>query len=142
MLKSLSFIGIISLTACSAPDQSVQRGGHFVGVGQSQFAVFIQEETVSAVFIGQSRSRDMHIFAQRALKAIFYATKCGIEAGSLRTDGKSVDAVLDCVKSKVPFLRSARAGRKLGAKALPGLSDADISALRYTEGDSLELGPP
>lgn len=129
------------LSGCNTPAGVVSQGGHFVDVGTTSFAVFAQQNTVTAICL-TNRPSDFKAFAQMAIKAISYATKCGIADGSLHTDGKSVFAVLDCVKYKMAHLRTAQTSRRLSAQNLPELSGQDLAYLRETEGDVSELGHP
>ncbi len=131
----------VLLSGCVAVNQTVSRGGHFVDVGATTFVVFAQKDNATAIRL-TDRPVDFTVFAQMAVKAISYATKCGIEAGSLQTDGKSFYAALDCVRQKMTYLKAAQTSRKLSMFSLPDLSELDLAYLRTTEGDVLELGHP
>jgi hypothetical protein len=141
MIKVFCLVSCVLLSGCATSNQSVSRGGHFVDVGAITFVVFAQEDNATAIRL-TDRPVNFTVFAQMAVKAISYATKCGIEAGSLQTDGKSFYAALDCVRQKMTYLKAAQTSRKLSGYRLPGLSELDLAYLRTTEGDVLELGHP
>ena len=141
MIKVFCLVSCVLLFGCAASNQVVGRGGHFVDVGTTTFVVFAQADTATAIRL-TDRLVDFTVFVQMAVKAISYATKCGIEAGSLQTDGKSVHAVLDCVRQKITYLKLAETSRRLSMYGLPTLSERDLAYLHTTEGDVLELGHP
>lgn len=122
------------VSACAKQNYHSSKQAHFVDVGQTSFAIFADEDSVTAVKVGEKTVGSITTLARKAVKAITYATKCDIADGSINTDGKSVHAALNCSDQASVYQYIVYNSKVLSERVLPDLSDLDLNVLRKIKG--------
>ncbi len=129
-MKAYWLLGCLLVASCGAPAQVIHKGGQFVDVGANSFAIFTEEEHVTVIQLGQDMIANAKDFAKMALTAISHTTKCGVKQGSLRMDGKSMQAILACMHHPKAPLRGASVSVRIWPKEID-VAEGDIEELSH-----------